>query len=67
MVFEVLTMKMAGRVAFGEKVRFLLRQGEGRIMGVAIGGRKSTKSALSSVCVSRGARGERGRAEREVQ
>ena len=63
MVFEVLTMKMAGRVAFGEKVRFLLRQGEGRIMGVAIGGRKSTKSALSCLRLEgRGAseQGERG-------
>ena len=37
-IFEVLTTKMAGRVAFGEKTKYLFRQREGTIMGIAIGG-----------------------------
>ena len=63
MVFEVLTMKMVGRVAFGEKTRILFRQRKGRIMGVATGGRKTTKSALSCLRLEgQGAseQGERG-------
>ena len=38
MIFEVLTTKMAGRVAFGEKTKYLFRQREETIMGIAIGG-----------------------------
>ena len=34
LIFEVLTTKMAGRVAFGKKTRYLFRQMEGTIMGI---------------------------------
>ena len=37
-IFEVLTTKMAGRVAFGEKTKYLFRQREETTMGIAIGG-----------------------------
>ena len=37
-IFEVLTTKMAGRVAFGEKTKYLFRQRKETIMGIAIGG-----------------------------
>ena len=37
-IFEVLTTKMAGRVAFGKKTKYLFRQREETIMGIAIGG-----------------------------
>ena len=35
-IFEVLTTKMAGRVAFGEKTKYLFRQREETIMGIAM-------------------------------
>ena len=38
MIFEVLTTKMAGRVAFGKKTKYLFRQREETTMVVAIGG-----------------------------
>ena len=58
MVFEVLTMKMVGRVAFGEKTRILFRQRKGRIMGVATGGRKINIIATFIVTFRGGKRGE---------
>ena len=66
MVFEVITMKMVGRVSFGEKTRILFRQWKGRIMGVATGGRKPTKSLLSWLCLLRGAGGVKARSERDI-
>ena len=48
-IFEVLTTKMAGRVAFGEKTKYLFRQREETIMGIAIGGQNFHVFIKSSV------------------
>ena len=48
-IFEVLTTKMAGRVAFGEKTKYLFRQREETIMGIAIGGQNFHVFVKSSV------------------
>ena len=57
---------MARRVAFDEKARFLLRQRKGRIMGVATGGQKTTKSALSCLRLEGRGASEQGQGERGI-
>ena len=59
-IFEVLTTKMAGRVAFGEKTKYLFRQREGTIMGIAIGGQNFHIIVKSSESREMGARQDRG-------
>ena len=47
---------MAGRVAFGEKTKYLFRQREGTIMGIAIGGQNFHIIVKSSESREMGAR-----------
>ena len=59
-IFEVLTTKMAGRVAFGKKTKYLFCQRKETIMGIAIGGQNFHIIVKSSESREMGARRDRG-------
>ena len=65
MVFEALTTKMAGRVAFGEKVRLYFSKEKRKNHGSCYRRKKIDKSALPWFCVRVARARARGR-EREV-
>ena len=65
MSFEVLTTKLAARVAFGEKVRLYFSKERRNNHEGCYRRAKINKSAVSCLCMFRVASGERGRERQE--